>query len=78
MNVEILGEPKTVRLEGNYKGETFSAPFEVWIMALVSVLDSEQMGRFFETLKQVQESGEYKKVKRARVVADIPMPDIKT
>lgn len=76
MNIEILGSPKTVRLEGKYNGELFSAPMEVWIMALVAVLTSEQKSTFFQMLNNVQQSGEYQRVQRARVVADIPMPPL--
>jgi len=74
--VEILGSPKTVRLEGNFRGEVFSAPMEVWIMALVAILDSEQKNKFFTMLNNVQESGEYNRIQKARVVADIQMPNL--
>lgn len=74
MNLEVLGTPKTVRLEGAFRGETFSAPMEVWIMSLVAMLSSEQKQQFFTTLRQVEASGEYQRLNRARIVADIPMP----
>lgn len=72
--VEILGSPKTVRLEGMYKGDTYSAPMEVWIMALVAVLTGEQKQLFFSTMNNVMNDGSYQKVQRAQVVADIVMP----
>jgi hypothetical protein len=75
--LEVLGSPKTVRLEGEFKGETFSAPMEVWIMALVATLDDGKKEAFFNTMKRVMEDGEYKRIQRAQVVADIPMPRIK-
>ena len=67
MNVEILGVPKTIRLEGNFRGDTYAAPMEVWIMALVSVLSDEQKVRFFSMLRH----------QVAQVKAAIPMGDIR-
>lgn len=74
--IEILGSPKTVRLEGQFKGQTFSAPMEVWIMALVATLDDEKKSQFFQLLQNVQSSGEYSKIEKAKIVADIPMPKL--
>lgn len=76
MNIEVLGSPRTVRLQGKYNGEMFSAPMEVWIMALVAVLTPEQKGQFFQMLNNVQQSGEYQRIQRAQIVADIPMPPL--
>ena len=76
MPIEILGSPKTVRLEGQYKGETFSAPMEVWIMAIVAMFDESQKQQFFTLLKLVQQNGEWQKIQRAAVVADIQMPPL--
>ena len=75
-DLEILGEPRTVRLCGTYRAETFEAPMEVWIMALVAVLTADQKQQFFDKLKHVMGTGDYRRIKRAQVVADIPMPNL--
>ena len=75
--VEILGTPKTVRLEGTWRGMTHGAPMECWIAALVEVLTPEQKDRFFELLDRMQVQREHQKVQPARIVADIPMPNLR-
>jgi len=75
--VEILGTPKTVRLEGTWKGETHSAPMECWIAAMVEVLTPEQKDKFFTALDKMQVLREHQKIAPARIVADIPMPNLK-
>lgn len=75
-DIEILGSPKTVRLEGTFHGETYSAPMEVWIQALVAILEPEQKTRFFAMIRRVQEHGYYRRIRPAQVVAEIPMPNL--
>jgi hypothetical protein len=75
--VEILGTPKTVRLEGTWRGETHSAPMECWIAALVETLSPEQKDKFFTALKSMEVRREHQRIAQARIVADIPMPNLK-
>lgn len=76
IGVEILGTPRTVRMEGTWRGMRHSAPLECWIVALIETLAPEQKDKFFEIL-------EIARVKReglqhsAIVVADIPMPQVR-
>ena len=76
--LEILGTPKTVRLEGMVGGQLRSGPMEVWVAALVATLDADQrvtFGTIFENyMRQRDEQGS----KIARVVADIPMPTLRS
>jgi len=74
---EILGTPKTVRLEGTWRGETHSAPMECWIAAFVEVLSPEQKDKFFQMLDKMQVEREHQRVTPARIVADIPLPNLK-
>lgn len=75
--VEILGEPKTVRIQGKWKGNTHSAQLECWILALVEVLTVEQKDQFFSILENVQSATEESWLKKPRVVAEIPMVNMK-
>jgi hypothetical protein len=78
--VEILGEPKTVRLNMKFRGEIFSGSLEVWVSAMVSVMNPEQKAILFQTVKSLaagQDRLSAEKGQKARVVADIPMPNIK-
>ncbi len=79
--LEILGTPKTVRLEGSWRGQTHSAPLECWIAAFVEVLMPEQKDKFFTALDKMQVQREHQRVTGiapARVVADIPLPNLKS
>lgn len=75
--IEILGTPKTVRLEGAWRGMTHSAPMECWIAAFVEVLSPEQKDKFFQMLDKMQVERERQRVAPARIVADIPMPNLR-
>lgn len=71
--VEILGTPKTVRLEGQFQGLMHSGPLEVWVAALIAVLTPEQKTVFFETFDRLMRQRDLQPDK-ARVVANIPLP----
>lgn len=76
--LEILGAPKTVRLEGKVGGKTVSGPMEVWVATLVAVLDADARVKFctiFENHMRQREEQE-SKILLGRVVADIPMPNM--
>jgi hypothetical protein len=76
---EILGTPKTVRLNMQFKGEQFSAPLEVYVSALVAAMRDDQRAIFFQFLKSLAASHDRttaQRAEKARVVADIPMPRI--
>ena len=58
-------------------GEQFSAPLEVWVLALVAVMSPEQKAVFFQVVKSLSASHDRttaQRAEKARVVADIPMP----
>ena len=74
--VEILGTPKTVRLAGDFKGVHHEAPLEVWIAAIVATLTPEQKATMFGFLDRFLLQRELTREPLARVVADIPMPNI--
>jgi hypothetical protein len=74
--VEILGTPKTVRLEGTFRGVTHAAPLEVWVAAIVAALTPEQKTQMFEFLARAMVQREITRDVTARVVADIPLPTI--
>lgn len=71
--VEILGSPKTVRLEFKFRGEIFSAPLEVWFSALVATMSAQEKERLFSTVRHL-EARRMLSPNQARVVADIPAP----
>lgn len=76
--IEIQGTPKTVRLEGMVGGQVRSGPMEVWVAALVATLDADQrvkFGTIFENL-MMQRDMQQNKIQLARIVADIPMPNL--
>jgi len=75
MNVEILGAPKTVRLQMKHRGLMHAAPLEVWISALVAAMTPEQKEVLFRMVNQFNLQLDSVPDK-ARVVADIPMPVI--
>lgn len=74
---QVFGQARTVVLEGTFEGETVSAPMEIWLQALVEVMDPSQKTQFFQALKRVQAHGYYRDIEKARVVAAIPMPNLK-
>lgn len=76
-DIEILGEPKTVRIQGQWKGTVHSAQLECWILALVEIMTSEQKDQFFSILDSVQGATEESWIKKPRVVAEIPMVNMK-
>ena len=76
--LEVLGTPKTVRLEGKVGGKVVSGPMEVWVAALVATLDADQRVKFctiFENHMRQREEQE-SKIMLGRIVADIPMPNL--
>lgn len=76
--LEIMGTPKTVRLEGKLADTFLSGPLEVWVSALVATLDSDQRAKFaaFFAAHMRQRDAQRGAVLLARPVADIPMPNI--
>ena len=74
--VEILGTPKTVRLEGKVGGNVLSGPMEVWVAALVATLDADQKAKFGAIFENYMRAREGQQNRIARVVADIPMPNL--
>ena len=74
--IEIRVMPKTVRLEGQFKGMLHSAPMEVWVAALVGILTPEQKSIFFDTLDRLNRQKDLQPGLHAKVVADIPMPPL--
>lgn len=75
--VEILGEPKTVRIQGLWEGTVHSAQLECWILALVEILTPEQKAQFFGLLDAVQHQTEADWRNKPRVVAEIPMVNLR-
>jgi hypothetical protein len=73
--VEILGSPKTVRINMKHRERMHSAPLEVWITSLVAVMSPEQKEVLFRVLDQHMAIYDAQ-MNKARVVADIPAPDI--
>ncbi len=74
--IEIQGTPKTVNLEGMLAGHALAGPLEVWVAALVATLDADQRVKFAATFEACMRQRELQRGRLARVVADIPMPDI--
>ena len=74
--MEILGTPKTVRLEGMVGGQLRSGPMEVWVAALVATLDADQRVKFGTIFENYMRQQDENRSKIARVVADIPMPSL--
>lgn len=74
-NLEILGEPKTVRLAMKHRGLMHAAPLEVWLSAMVATMTPEQKEVLFRVVDQFNAQLESIQGK-ARVVAEIPMPAI--
>jgi len=75
--VEILGEPKTVRIQGQWKGTVHSAQLECWLLALVEILTAEQKDQFFAFLHAIQQQTEADWRLKPRVVAEIPMVNLR-
>jgi hypothetical protein len=74
--VEILGTPKTVRLEGKLADKFLSGPLEVWVSALVATLDADQRVKFATIFEHHMRAREGQQSRIARVVSDIPMPNL--
>ncbi len=75
MNVEILGSPKTVRVNMKFREKMHSAPLEVWITSLVAIMTPEQKETLFRVLDEHMRLYDMQ-MNKARVVADIPAPDL--
>lgn len=73
---EILGTPKTVRLEGMLADTFLSGPLEVWVSALVATLDADQRMKFATIFENHMRQREGRESRLARVVADIQMPNM--
>ena len=82
--VEMLGSPKTVRMRGRFPMANgrivdIEAPTECWISALVYTLPPEQLSVFITKLQRMLELRDNQTgVGKARVVAEIAMPDMVT
>lgn len=74
--MEILGDPKTVRVNMKFRDKMHSAPLEVWITSLVAVMTAEQKEVLFRVLDQHMAIYDMQMKDKARVVADIPAPDL--
>lgn len=74
--VEVTGEPKTVNIAGLLAGHQLAGPLEVWIAALVATLDADQRVKFAAAFEACMRQRELQRGRLARVVADIPMPNI--
>lgn len=74
--LEITGTPKTVNLEGMLAGHRLAGPLEVWVATLVAVLDADQRVKFASLFEACMRQRELQRGRLARVVADIPMPNI--
>lgn len=80
--VEILAAPKTVRMRGRWtlaNGEIvdLNAPLECWVAALVDTLQPEAKAYFVTKLQRMLEEREHQMgVGKARVVAEIAMPNV--
>lgn len=74
--VEVRGTPKTVDLCTILNGRKINGPLEVWIASLVATLPPDQYAKFCETFDSIMRQRDQQKGLIARVVADIPMPNI--
>lgn len=75
-DVEILGHPKTVKLQGRWKNTVHGARLEVWILALVETLTPEQKDQFFTRLQTIEDSMAKSRLYKADIVAAIPMANM--
>lgn len=80
--VEMLAQAKTVRLRGRFPMPDgtildVSGPMECWISALVQTLPPESKAAFATVLNKMVEQREHQVSPfKARVVAEILMPDL--
>lgn len=72
--VEILGSPKTVRLQMKFREKFHSAALEVWVSALVALMSSEEKEKLFNYVDRI--GAQHELYGTARVVADIDMPKV--
>lgn len=77
--IEILGQPKTVRMVGRFGGRIYEGNLETWVTCVVMAMSPEQQAKFFPLLENMQQKVDAQRGGNgaARVVAEIAMPNLK-
>lgn len=79
MDIEVLGQAKTVRMRTvDPNGRMVEAPMEIMLAALVQTLSAEDKARFFSLVEKLLEAHNGRFGPLARVVQEINMPHIRS